>query len=389
MTAYLGDRAFADRATLALGTTVRCAHSPRALDALVEESPDETLVVIGPDVRMETATEIAERYRVARPWLGIVLVRQRADVATLAQAMRSGIREVVAGPDAAELAAACQRSQEVSARLRNGSSSPSSGGRGKIVAVFASKGGCGKTTVSTNLAAALASAGARTCLVDFDLQFGDVGIALQLEPTRSVGDAIGMSGGIDDQAIASLVLPYRPRLDVLLAPPRPADAEFVSADVAGELLERLAAAYDVVVVDSPPAFNDVVLRSFDVADEFILVTTLDVPSLKGLKVTLETLDALGYPRDRWTVVLNRSDSRVGLSPEDVERSIGLPVETRIPSSSAVPSSINQGVTLVDSAPRHPVSRAISQLAASLLDEGGPSARRGAARRPMALLRRGH
>lgn len=384
MPVYVGDQRSAERSEFALGAEIAKVDSPQSLDAYLKEAPDEQLVIIGPDVSITIATELAERYRVARPSLGIVLARQRPDLVAMTQAMRAGVREVVAADDTAELASACRRSLAVSEQFRSAAQQAPSSGRGRLIVVFASKGGCGKTTVSTNLATSFAKAGGtKVCLVDFDLQFGDVGIALQLEPTRSVSDAIGMSGGVDDVAASSLVMRYRPNFDVLLAPPRPADAEFISADVAGDVLEGLLRQYDVVVVDSPPAFNDVVLRAFDMADEYVLITTLDMPALKSLKVSLDTLEVLGYSRDRWNIVLNRSDSRVGLTPDDVERAIGMSIPTRIPSSSAVPSSINQGVTLVESSPRHPVSRSIAGLADALMSKPDKTTRR-----PLSFTKRG-
>lgn len=365
MTAYLGTRADeAERYGVAVSGHVTFVDSPKALEELLAARADEQLVVIGPQATLATACAIAERHRATRPSLGVVLIRHRPDVATLAEAMRAGIREVVPAEDAGEIAAACRRSQAVSAAFSDGHQGAVAH-RGRLITVFASKGGCGKTTVATNLGAAFAAMGLRTCVVDLDLQFGDVAIALQLEPVRSMSDALGMQGGIDAQAARSLVIPVHERLDVLLAPPRPAEAEFITADITGDVLTGLLGLYDIVIVDSPPAFNDVVLRAFDLADAYVLITTLDMPALKSLKVTLDTLDALGYPRARWTMVLNRSDSRVGLTAEDVERAIGMRVPTRIPSSSAVPASINEGVTLVDSSPRHPVSRAIRRLAEEL------------------------
>ena len=387
MTAYLGSHAGeADRYGVAVSGEVSFVDSPKALEELLAARTDEHLVVVGPQTPLAVACAIAERYRASRPALGVVLIRHRPDIATMGDAMRAGVREVVSADDAGEIAAACRRSEAVSAAFDSEAHAGERAGRGMLVTVFASKGGCGKTTVSTNLGASFAAMGLRTCIVDLDLQFGDVAIALQLEPVRSISDALGMQGGIDAQAASSLVVRVGPGLDALLAPPRPAEAEFITAEIAGDILEGLLGIYDVVIVDSPPAFNDVVLRAFDLADAYVLITTLDMPALKSLKITLDTLDALGYPRSRWNMVLNRSDSRVGLSPEDVERAIGMRVPTRVPSSSAVPASINQGVVLVDSAPRHPVSRALRHLAESL--RGAPATEVPAAPRRMAFARRG-
>lgn len=187
-------------------------------------------------------------------------------------------------------------------------------------------------------------------------------IALQLDPTKTISDALGMQGGLDERALSSLVVPYKAHMDCLLAPIRPSDAEFVSAALAGEILTVLSDMYDFVVVDCPPTFTDVVLKSFDMADTYLLLTTLDMPALKNLKVTLDTLDNLGFPRSKWQVVLNRGGSRVGLSAADVERTVGVPISVEIPSSVEVPLRLNEGVTVVEANPKHPVARAFFEIA---------------------------
>jgi pilus assembly protein CpaE len=314
---------------------------------------------------MAVATEVAEVYRLRRPFLGVVLMRRRMEVSTMTEALRAGVREVVLADDVESLVGACKRSMAVSEQLRNVESGESESRRGKIIVVFSSKGGCGKTTVSTNLAAALSmeGEGSSVCLVDYDLETGDVAIALQLDPQKTVSDALGMQGGLDERALASLVVPYKAHLDCLLAPTKPADAEFVSAALAGEILRVLSDMYDFVIVDAPPTFTDVVLKSFDLADTYILLTTLDMPALKNLKVTLDTLDNLGFPRSKWQIVLNRGGSRVGLTAADVERTVGVPISVEIPSSVEVPLRLNEGVTVVEANPRHVVARAFVELAA--------------------------
>jgi pilus assembly protein CpaE len=264
--------------------------------------------------------------------------------------------------------------------------------------VFSAKGGCGKTTVATNLAAALASGGrSSVCLLDLDLAFGDVAIALQLVPARTVIDAVAMSGSIDEQGVASLVTPHSPGLDAICAPLEPGEAERIPASTVVELLRVLKRMYDYVVIDTPPAFTEHVLASFDVSDVYVLLATLDIPALKNLRLTLDMLDVLGYPRESWQVVLNRSDSRVGLSVDDVVKTLKVPLAIQIPSSRSVSASINKGVPIVLDEPRHPVSTAIKQLAerhvrlaapaASGAHAAEPRAARGTERRSRSLLRR--
>ena len=200
------------------------------------------------------------------------------------------------------------------------------------------------------------------CLVDFDLQFGDIAVALQIEPTKTISNAIRMGDNLDLTGVRSLVMKYRPNLYALLAPVDPSDIEFITADLAEKVLVGLAQTFDYVVVDSPPAFTETILKAFDLADEYLLVSTLDVPSLKNLKVTLGTLDALGMPRSKWNVIVNRSTAKTGLSTQDVQDAIGLPIWATIPASQIVPMMINQGRTVVSGKPRHKVGKAMFNIA---------------------------
>jgi pilus assembly protein CpaE len=372
----------ADRFRFTLADDVAVVETAQKLDTYLENHPDEDLVVIGPDVTMAVAAEVAETYRLRRPHLGVVLMRRRMEVSTMGEALRAGVREVVIADDVEALVGACKRSMAVSEQLRHVESGDSGSRRGKIILVFSSKGGCGKTTVATNLASALTSGGdgSSVCLVDFDLETGDVAIALQLDPTRTISDALGMQGGLDERALASLVVPYKANMDCLLAPTKPSDAEFVSSALAGEILQVAAEMYDYVIVDAPPAFTDVVLKCFDMADTYILLTTLDLPALKNLKVTLDTLDNLGFPRTKWQIVLNRGGSRVGLTSADIERTVGVPISVEIPSSVEVPLRLNDGITVVEANPRHDVARAFGELAdkqrrATTMAKPAPAAKR--------------
>lgn len=350
------------------------------------------LVVIGPDVELSAATELASSARVSRPALGVVLVRRRLDTSVLKEAMRAGVREVVKLDDLTGLTQACRASRALSEQMSHDVDGGPHQGRnrelGRLVTVFSSKGGCGKTTIATNLAAALAKAGKQVCLVDLDLAFGDVAIALQLLPQRTIADLGANSGGIDKKAAASVITSHSPGLDTVLAPVEPGAAENITAALVGELLQCLKTMYDVVVVDTPPAFTDQALAAFDASDHLALVTTLDIPALKNLKLTLETLELLGYARDRWNLVLNRADSKVGLAVEDVQKTLRTPIAAQIPSSRAVPAAINRGVAIVQDAPNHAVSLAVRDFARHLLAQAdGGKSHAAPARRVLRLRRR--
>jgi len=358
------------------GPDTLCVDSLAATQQLLD-SGEHDLLVVGPDVDAQVAFELATEQRAAGPEVGVVVVRRRLSSSLLREAMVAGVREVVPADDLTVLADAVQRSRQLSAQLRKSHAlaggDPSEGRGGQVVTVFAGKGGCGKTTVATNLATCLAASGRRTCLVDLDLAFGDVAIALQLDPSRNIAEALGLSS-LDETAVRSLVTSHSSGLDTILAPVEPGTAESIPAALIGDLLGVLTTMYEVVVIDSPPAFTDHVLAAFDRSDHFILLATLDIPALKNLKLTLETLDMLSYPRDRRRVVLNRSDAKVGLTVADVERTLGSSISVQIPSSRAVPASINRGVPIVLDQPGHAVSVVLRRLAESLTPAAAKEAR---------------
>ena len=329
----------------------------------LEAWPGEDTVVVGPSIDLPSALRLADGMRLLRPSLGVILVRQRIDTVVLGEAIRAGIREVVDERDLSGLNAAVRRSQALSAALREqggaGSLQRRDHPRGRIISVFSAKGGCGKTTLATNLAAVLADHGRReVCLVDLDLAFGDVAIALQLFPAHTIADAVPLGGGVDFTALQSLLTPHSPGLTTLVAPVEPGSAEAIPASLIGHVLKVLRQQFDYVVVDTPPAFDDQVLTAFDLSDVVALIATLDIPALKNLKLTLETMELLNYPRDRWRIVLNRADSKVGLAIGEVEKTLRTAISAQIPSSRDVPAAINRGVPIVLDDPKHPVSLAI-------------------------------
>ena len=377
--------------TSSLGDDVCTVDDLSAAFRALTDDPTEDLVVVGPEADTDEALRFTEQLRLERPTAGVILVREYVDVVMLTDALRAGVREVVNAGDHAALAAACERSRALSGHVRadvRAYEEPESAHQGKVITVFAAKGGCGKTTIAINLAAALAADGAhRVCVLDLDLSFGDVAICVQLEPVRTISDALPMAGHLDTTGAASLLTSYGPGLDMLLAPVTPGDAEKIPPALVGELLTVLRGMYDFVVVDTPAQFSEHVLTAMDASDHHVLLTTPDTPAIKNLRIALDMLDLLSYARDIRSVVVNRSDSKVGLSSNDVDRVVRSPITAQVPSSRNVPISINKGTPIVIATPTHPVSQAIIRFAHErLLSQPAPArhkafaGRRGAGRR---------
>lgn len=349
-----------------LGADVEVLDSIDELDIRIAADLGSRTIVLGPTVDIADAAGVASRYRTTRPEVGIVLQRTDVDAGVLTEALRAGVREVVPATDQTALVESVRRSEELGRALasRHHEQDAQETNLGRVITVFSAKGGCGKTTISTNLGAALADRGRRSVvIVDLDLAFGDVAIAMQLFPSHTIADAVPLGeANLDFGALQLLLTPHSAGLTTLVAPVEPGAAETIPAALVTRILELLRENFDYVIIDTPPAFDDQVLAAFDLSDSVVLLATLDIPALKNLKLTLETLDLLNYPRERWKIVLNRSDSKVGLAISEVEKTLRTAITAQVPSSRDVPASINRGVPIVLDDAKHPVSIAIKQFA---------------------------
>ena len=344
------------------GPGSRAVESLDDLKRLLPDSPHESAVVLGPGIDLAAAAAFSDTLRVTRPALSVILVRRRVDTSVLAEALRSGMREVVEERDLTGLGEAVKRARELYVAV-TGPARPDDGGTdGTLVSVFSPKGGVGKTTLSVNLAVSLAARGNRVCLVDLDLSFGDVALTLQLPPVRTIGDVVALDGDIDADTLEPLLTERSRDLFALLAPVQPDAKDTISVALVARVLAVLKAAFDYVVVDTAPAFDEHVLQAIDASDHLCMVTTLDVPTLKNVKIANETLDLLNFPRSRRHLVLNRADDKVGLSAEKVETTLGMLVAQAIPTSTDVAHATNAGEPIAASHPRHAASQAYGKLA---------------------------
>nr|WP_301539673.1 AAA family ATPase [Nocardioides sp. zg-DK7169] len=235
--------------------------------------------------------------------------------------------------------------------------------QGRVVTVFSPKGGVGKTTMAVNLALAMADRGARrVCLVDLDLAFGDVAITLQLFPTHSIEHAIGSESTLDPEQLDALLTRHEDSLMVLAAPAHPDVRERVPAALVTRVLSTLRQSFDVVVVDTSPSFDEQTLTALDETDECVIVATLDVPTLKNVKVAIETLDLLDIARDHRHLLLNRADDAVGIGPDKVEAILGMRIAAQVSTSIEIAAATNTGSPIVRGNPDHPSSASIRGLA---------------------------
>jgi pilus assembly protein CpaE len=298
----------------------------------------------------------------------VVLVAEDLDADMLRAALKAGVRDVFTPADGVQTIAAAVRAAEDGFRRRQaalGDRPPEEPvvHAGTVVTVFSTKGGVGKSVISTNLGVALVrETGKKTILVDLDLEFGDVSVMLQLPPKRTIFDAAKAFDRLDPEMLQGFLVEHSSGLKTLLAPVRPEDAESVTPGRIRQIIEMVRTLADYVVIDTPASLSDAVLTALELSDLVLTVATLDVPSVKNTKVSLQKLHQLGLGGDKVRLVLNRADSKVWLEPQEIEKAITDRIVARIPSDRLVPRSVNKGVPVVLDAPRSAVARSILDLA---------------------------
>jgi pilus assembly protein CpaE len=336
-----------------------------AEEVLVEGGEPVNVLVLSPEVKEPDALGLAEFVGRTAPMTAIVLVRDKAWNGLLPAAMRAGIRDVVdLTQGSEEIRDAIERAIVWAESLRQirGDMQSKPSQRGKVISVFSSKGGTGKTFLATNLATAVAElSGKDTAVVDLDVDMGDVYSYFGSEPNKQVPDLIALGEGADRDTVMANAARFGENLYGFGAVPDPA-MQPPAGEAVGKYLRVLRQNFAYVVVDASADYTDLALACFDLSDAICLVTGLDVVSVKHLSKALETLLTIGLPRERFRIVLNRADSKVGLDAGDVERVMKIQVDTMIPSSRLVPTSLNKGRPVYLEEPNSEVSGSIRLLA---------------------------
>ncbi|QGW26064.1 Pilus assembly protein ATPase [Dietzia sp. DQ12-45-1b] len=316
-----------------------------------------------------TALEVASGLRTDDTGISVVLVSDRPEEVGFA-AMRAGVCDIV-HPDAdpGELGWVLERARRSAVTRQAGNGvGPGSGVNGsqtppgRVISVASPKGGVGKTTVATNLAVGLARSDPHsTVLVDLDVQFGDVGSALNLAPEYTLVDVVHGPAAQDTMVLKTFLTQHETGLYVVCGPGSPAEADSVGMEDISRLLQTLASEFRYVVVDTAPGLTEPTLTVLDNTHDLVLVTSMDVPGVRGLRKEIDILRELGMVFSGRHVVLNFADTQNGLTKTDVEATIGASVDMMIPRSKGAVASVNQGIPLLQSDKRDPVTTHLRQL----------------------------
>jgi pilus assembly protein CpaE len=347
-----------------------CATVEELSAAASQARPSAVLVVLGADA--EAGAKLVRRACEALPTAAVVAAARMASPALVMSALRAGAHEFLQlPPGAAELQTVLERTSSLCAARQ-----ASEGGKGRVLAVFSSKGGVGVSFIAANLAAAMPGP---TLLVDLNLQSGDGDSLLGVKPAYTLTDAVRNLARLDEALLGSYVARHSPRLALLAAPAEPHEAEEVKPEHIAELLRVLRACYPFVVLDLKDSFDALTIAALDQADDLLLVLTLDVPGIRSARRALKVFERLGYPRAKTHVVVNRWSKHVDVELEKVEAHLGERLLGLVPSDyRRVIDSINLGRPLVLSDPGSKVSEALREIAAALSGGAGaaPAERHG-------------
>lgn len=346
-------------------------HPGEMVAELTQADPD--VVVLGPDLSPDVSLDWIAAFERDRPDIAVILVAE-LDGRGVVEALRAGVRDVVspAAPDS-ELRMALDRAFETVMRRKEATivAHDDRRPRNRIVVVLSPKGGAGKTTVSTNLAVGLAtSIEQRVAIVDLDVQFGDVGHALGITPEHTLGDVATASRM--DSTFLKVLLDHHPSgLYTLCGPESLIQAEEVVGHHVKSMLDLMADMFGYVVIDTAAGVGEHALTALEFATDLVLVCTTEAACLRALRREMDALEMVGLNTQHRHLVVNKVDGR-GVGVNEIEAALGMTAAVQVPYSRNVPTSLDQGIPIIEDSPRDGATKALKELVRKL----GPQEARG-------------
>jgi pilus assembly protein CpaE len=344
---------------------------PGALGDVLEDDGPFDVLVAGPNLSTRSGLARLELIHDEMPNLTMVLAFTRRPDAALRDIVRTGSVDLVQMPVSDDdLRDSLARAIEIAGRRAsalpvpavNGVAAANGGPRqpGVVFTMSSATGGCGKTFLATNLAYMLSHyTGKRACIVDLDLQFGEVSTALRLRPRYTIYDALQRSETEDADLHAHIedyLVTHETGFSVLAAPKDPSEADRIDPPDVTRIIEAVRAHFDYVVVDTPAALTEVVLAAFDLSDVLYTMATLDLPSVRNMGVFLGTLEKLKISPDNIRLILNKAEKDVGINVDQVTKLFPQGFKAVLPYAREVSRSINMGMPVVAATPNAEISR---------------------------------
>lgn len=347
---------------------------------IILEGKIKAIVIVGLSYKIEDFEKLLTQYRSSLVFTRVIILVDEISTNLLKKAIALNVHDVLKFPFTySEIKESIKRADDnfkgvISKNAAKPKEEPEKRGSKKIT-LFSTKGGSGKSFIATNLAVDLVNQGKKkVVLFDLNYQFGDVALMLNLYPKHTIYDIMSVVDQLDSEMLNSFLTTHSSGVKVLPAPIDPTKGEAITTKVTMKILDILSEISDFIVMDTPSTFSDNVLSLFEKTDYLCMVTSMDVPNIKNLKISLQVLEQLKFPEEKIFIILNRANSKVGITMDDVEKTIKKKIDVIIPSDKIVPLTINKGVPVVIEAPRCSVSHGIHRLAKLLLTVGEKSKR---------------
>jgi len=324
------------------------------LEILLDERIS-SLVLIGPSYKLEDIEQLLKSYYTSLRFTKIILLVRETSADLLKKAIKLNIYDVLEIPFTHnDIKEAIRRAEENIEDKKAAS---------KRITVFGTKGGVGKSFLAVNLAVGLMDKNKkRVSLVDTNYQFGDIALMLDLHPKYSIYDILPVIEQLDSKILDSFLTTHNSGVKVLPAPlDISTSLQGINSKTTMKILDTLSKMSDYIIIDTSSYFSDDVMNIFKDTDYLIIVSSKDTPSIKNLKIALQILEQIKFPEENTYIILNRADSKVGITIEEIEETIQRKIDIAIPSDRIVPISVNKGVPLIVDAPRSAVTKSIYKL----------------------------
>ena len=337
------------------------------------ESGDIRMVLLGPTYKDDRHMEQIRTLHNQDPALVLMLVAEEVTSDLLRRGMRAGVSDVLEAPlDEPKIEAAIEqfghdvlKRQSVAAKPN----APMGSTDGRLITITSAKGGSGKTVVATNVALLLNRIpDTKVCLVDADLQFGDVCLVLQLEPRFTMVNAAHELHHLDGELLDSLLTEHPSGLKVLAAPLEPAFADDISTTGLMQMIDVLLETYHYVIIDTASMLDELILSLFEKSDDILMVVDMDLPSVKNAKLALETMRLLKFSTANVKLIMNRSNAKARLDNKEIENALKMPISAAVPSDAVVAASVNEGRPVVETDPKSRVAKGFESVAALIAEK---------------------
>lgn len=342
-----------------------------ALQKVKSLEPDIVLM----DVNMPKMNGIAatEKISAEHPGTAVIFLSVQGEPEYLRKAMMAGARDFMVKPFSGdELIETIKRVHHMESlrAIPAGARKPVKTHKPQVVTIFGTKGGVGKTTIAVNTAIQLAQAKKKVAMVDLDLQFGDISIFLNLSPKRTIAELSQEGNEPDIDLIESYMIPHLSGIKILPAPGRPEYAELITAQQIENILSVLKGHYDYVIIDTPPTFNDTNLTALDLSSQIFLVLSLDLATIKNVKLSLELMQTLHHI-GKTKLLLNRASEDMGIKVNNAEETLDFLIAAQLPSDGKIcVSALNKGIPFVLSEPGARISQAIRMVSELIMEDRG-------------------